>query len=255
MTDLFGKLTSTRPTSAQIREQQARGMQDLSIQRAQQTADAALAEPPIGTVTGWGGALDPPGGKWLLCNGRVLTLNEYPDLYNALGTTWNTGGEASSQFRIPDLRSRAIVGAGQGALLTNRPLASQFGTETHTLVTNEVPVHTHVASTDSPSHNHGGTLTDSHNHGGNTGGSSQSLVNTITVEGRTVQAGTGTSVAQVGGFSTIGHTNVINSDTHSHGINSVSHSHVITVDSVGGGAAHNNLPPSIALNQIIRVRL
>lgn len=41
---------------------------------------------------------------WLKCNGAVLVRTSYPRLFTAIGTTWNVGGESTSQFRLPDMR-------------------------------------------------------------------------------------------------------------------------------------------------------
>lgn len=45
--------------------------------------------------------------------------------------------------KLPDLRGRAIVGAGQGFGLTLRHLGTQFGAEKHTLTLAELPAHSH----------------------------------------------------------------------------------------------------------------
>lgn len=47
----------------------------------------------------------------------------------------------------PDARGRTVVGAGQGAGLTDRTLASVGGAETHTLTAPQMPAHTHSATT------------------------------------------------------------------------------------------------------------
>lgn len=45
---------------------------------------------------------------WLYCNGSVLNRASYPDLFAAIGTRWNTGGETSDQFRIPAVPGKVI---------------------------------------------------------------------------------------------------------------------------------------------------
>lgn len=44
----------------------------------------------------------------------------------------------------PDLRSRFVIGSGQGIGLTNRPIGSYGGEESHVLSLNEIPSHTHT---------------------------------------------------------------------------------------------------------------
>jgi microcystin-dependent protein len=41
---------------------------------------------------------------WLKCNGAVLVRASYQRLFDAIGTTHNTGSESSTQFRLPDMR-------------------------------------------------------------------------------------------------------------------------------------------------------
>lgn len=45
---------------------------------------------------------------WLYCAGAVLSRTSYPDLFGAIGTRWNTGGESGSQFRLPNLPGKVI---------------------------------------------------------------------------------------------------------------------------------------------------
>lgn len=46
-----------------------------------------------------------PPGRWILANGALLLrVGTYATLFGQIGTTWNTGGEDSDHFRIPDYR-------------------------------------------------------------------------------------------------------------------------------------------------------
>lgn len=55
----------------------------------------------VGTAVLWfGGAL--PGGL-LLANGAVVARADYPALFAVIGTSYNTGGESGTQFRLPNL--------------------------------------------------------------------------------------------------------------------------------------------------------
>jgi microcystin-dependent protein len=69
----------------------------------------------------------------------------YANLFNAIGTTWGAG-DGTTTFNVPDLRGRVPLSRGQGSGLTNRTLGSTGGAETHTLVTAEIPAHTHPAT-------------------------------------------------------------------------------------------------------------
>jgi microcystin-dependent protein len=99
----------------------------------------------IGTVKAYAGAVIPT--NWMLADGRALQRATYPELFAALGSTASPWGlPDSGSFSIPDLRSRMIVGSGQGAALSNRALASKGGEERHLLLANEsgVPAHAHT---------------------------------------------------------------------------------------------------------------
>lgn len=55
-----------------------------------------------------------PSPGWLKCNGAAVEKASYPRLFSAIGTTWNTGGETPSQFRLPDFRGEFLRGFNDG---------------------------------------------------------------------------------------------------------------------------------------------
>lgn len=66
---------------------------------------------PVGSVI-WHLATTAPT-LWLPCDGRLLDgsiTGPYYDLYDLIGTTYNTGGEAAGFFRLPDLRGMFVRG-------------------------------------------------------------------------------------------------------------------------------------------------
>lgn len=77
---------------------------------------AGVQPSPLGVVQMWAGSSVPEG--YVLCDGQALRATEYPELYKALGTTFNmaisTSGTKyttqSGYFRVPDLRGRFVVG-------------------------------------------------------------------------------------------------------------------------------------------------
>lgn len=77
---------------------------------------AGLRGTPLGVVEMWAGSTVPEG--YALCDGRSLAAADYPELYGALGTTFNRAVSASGtrystgagMFRLPDLRGRFVVG-------------------------------------------------------------------------------------------------------------------------------------------------
>lgn len=94
----------------------------------------------VGTVFAFASTTPPTG--CLLCNGGPVSRATFPDLFALLGTTYGAG-DGSTTFGIPDLRSRMIVGSGQGTGLTNRLLGASGGEETHVLVLAELAAHAH----------------------------------------------------------------------------------------------------------------
>ena len=56
----------------------------------------------------WNIQNDYPG--WLECDGRELSVNDYAILYSVLGNTY--GGTAGSTFKLPDYRSKKLMGTG-----------------------------------------------------------------------------------------------------------------------------------------------
>lgn len=97
---------------------------------------------PAGTII-MSAAVTEPGG-WLDCNGQTLVKGTigyvHYDLFLAIGYTY---GGSGANFNVPDMRGRVGVGLGQGAGLSNRPLADISGSETHTLTVAEIPGHRH----------------------------------------------------------------------------------------------------------------
>ena len=91
---------------------------------------------PVGTITMFGAERDPEG--WMRCDGRVLDRNTYGKLFAAIGTTY--GSTSTSNFRIPDIRGRGIVGSSEGS---QYPIGSRGGREGINLTINQMPAHTH----------------------------------------------------------------------------------------------------------------
>tara|TARA_A100001518_G_C1205273_1_gene48157 strand:- start:43 stop:621 length:579 start_codon:yes stop_codon:yes gene_type:complete len=93
---------------------------------------------PLGTVLPFAGATAPDG--FMLCDGAELFASEHADLFAVIGTVYGEG-EAPGSFKLPDLRGRAAIGAGQGVDLSDRVLGAMAGAETHQLTVDEMPEH------------------------------------------------------------------------------------------------------------------
>ncbi|WP_371346722.1 IPT/TIG domain-containing protein [Ancylobacter sp. IITR112] len=92
-------------------------------------------EPYIGAVSMFP---MPPGTGWFPCDGRQLSIQRYPALYAVIGTTY--GGDGKLTFNIPDLRGRAVIGAGADKDIA---LGHAGGTEMVVLSAGQLPQHTH----------------------------------------------------------------------------------------------------------------
>jgi len=94
----------------------------------------------IGDIRLFAGSFAPVG--WILCNGTLLSISEYDTVFAIIGTTY--GGDGVTTFAVPDLRGRLPVGQGNGPGLTPRVLGQTFGSESVTLLTTQIPLHTHT---------------------------------------------------------------------------------------------------------------
>jgi len=99
---------------------------------------------PIATAPAPTSGVSSTGGKWLVCNGQLVTRSTYAALFSVIGTTYGAG-DGSSNFALPDLRSRVAVGYNVDTITgrSTRAIALGSGTETHTLGNTEIPKHTH----------------------------------------------------------------------------------------------------------------
>ncbi len=214
---------NTRPSSAEVIRDTRRANQGPAIHDAQVTADAGLAQPPIGAGMEWYTPTPPPG--WLLQHGQEVSKLQYPDLFLVLGTTWNDGTESADGFRLPDRRGRAGVGSGDGgANLTTRTLTDRFGTELVTLTSLQMPEHGHAINVQSNTHRHGGDTYTNINY---------------------------TRTNALSGTYTLANDHSYSSDS----TNDDTHAHDASASRSGGDQPHQNLPPSIVVNFIIRATL
>jgi microcystin-dependent protein len=82
----------------------------------------------------------PPTG-WAFCNGQLLPISQNTALFSLLGTTY--GGDGKSTFALPDMQGNVPLHQGQGQGLSLYDLGQIGGSSTVTLLTSEIPVHSH----------------------------------------------------------------------------------------------------------------
>ncbi|WP_312345249.1 tail fiber protein [Stenotrophomonas acidaminiphila] len=82
---------------------------------------------------------------WALCNGQLLPINQNQALFSLLGTQY--GGNGTTNFALPDLRSRTPVGYASSVDPSWQPPPVQIGetggSENVTLLSTHLPAHTH----------------------------------------------------------------------------------------------------------------
>lgn len=185
----------------------------------------------IGQITMFAGGAAPD--NWLLCDGTVYPNTYFPLLAPILNNMY--GGVAGISNAVPDMRLKFPTGAQAG---TADP-GNTGGEATHVLTVPEMATHDHdvgVAITD-PGHPHD-IIDPSHRH-------------SVGVQAVSLQAATpGDDITGFGVVSTA------NTDSSTTGITIQSATTGITIAAYtalsGGGGSHNNLPPYLVLNFIIR---
>jgi microcystin-dependent protein len=170
-------------------------------------------DPILGEIRIFAGSFAPV--NWNFCDGSLLNLSEYEVLFTLINTTY--GGNGTTNFAVPDLRGRLPIGQRSGPGLTTRPLGLNGGTEAVTLTTAEIPAHSHLVKASMATT---ASVTNP---------SDSTYLGPVVVPGET---GYG-YVSNVAGA-----------------VNNVLDNSVIQ-PFVGGGQAHDNMMPSMAINFII----
>ncbi len=78
-----------------------------------------------------------------LCDGELLNISDYPDLFDIIGNTY--GGDGNHNFRLPDLRGRVALGSGTRDGLSYYRKGDTGGSAFIELSKDDMPSHTHTA--------------------------------------------------------------------------------------------------------------
>ena len=113
-----------------------------------------MADPFVAEIRIFGFQFAPRG--WAFCNGQILPISQNTALFSLLGTTY--GGNGQSTFALPDMQGNCAIHTGSsqpGPGLSVYYLGQMSGTQFVTLLTSEMPAHTHnmVAAPDQADNN------------------------------------------------------------------------------------------------------
>lgn len=206
------------------------------------------AQPPVPTVPA--GLIEPFSGStvpagFLLCDGSAVSRSDYAALFEVIGTTFGAG-DGSTTFNLPDLGGRVPLGVSQG-----HALGTTGGSETVTLTESELPAHTHEV----PQHGHADTI------GATTPAFSHSITQPVFKYNKPNTGGQGGTLsgptASYNSTNTATATRSTNVAVSAHAAaactmsGSVSNAATFDSNTEGGGLAHNNMQPFIAMTYII----
>ncbi|RIX50714.1 phage tail protein [Paenibacillus nanensis] len=99
-----------------------------------------MADAYIGEIRIFAGNFAPKG--WALCNGQLMSIAQNTALFSILGVQY--GGDGKTTFALPNLMGSATMNQGSGAGLTPRSMGQKVGSSAVTLLTNQIPSHTHI---------------------------------------------------------------------------------------------------------------
>lgn len=95
-------------------------------------------EPVMGQIMPFAGTMIPR--NWALCNGALLSIQQYQALFSLLGTYY--GGDGMRTFALPDLRGRAILGSSGGT--GQYPAGMTSGSVMVNMTGLQLPQHNHM---------------------------------------------------------------------------------------------------------------
>lgn len=122
-------------TNVENRVFQERSLTKADVTKAAADLSAAMAALiPVGAIFPFVGGQAPTG--FALCNGQTLDRAQYADLFRLIGTKYGTTN--TSNFKVPDLSGRFLVGVGTGY-----SLGDTGGSQTVALTAAQMPVHNH----------------------------------------------------------------------------------------------------------------
>src|SRR5580700_1792642 len=98
-----------------------------------------MAAPFVAEIRPWACNFAPIG--WAMCQGQILPISQYTALFSLIGTYY--GGNGTSNFQLPDLRSRVPMKYGTDPTGNTYVIGEEAGEETITISSQQMPIHTH----------------------------------------------------------------------------------------------------------------
>lgn len=199
---------------------------------------------PVGAIIPFTGSTVPEG--WLLCDGSAVSRTDYSELFDVIGTTYGAG-DGSTTFALPSLTDRAALGVSSGYAL-----ASTGGAETVTIDAAKMPDHYHVI----PEHGHANTIAIKTPQLSHT--ITQPVMKYTRLDGAVANGGGGSQVTRYNSTSSKSMSKSTGVGVADHAATactmsgSITDCAAMTSGSKGGGGAHNNMMPYLALAYIIR---
>ena len=241
---------------------------DNTMQSLAQAVEALVDQIlPAGTLAPTARGTAPTG--WALCEGQVVAqAGTYAALFAAIGAAYNTGGEGAGNFRLPNMKGKVPVGR-DAAQTEFDTLGEAVGAKTVALTnTAQLPAHTHTDGTlASAAHAHGTNLavqpSGDHTHVPGTPGYmfvvANGNISTHEVSSVTSPGGLRVPFLSTGSaFSNNNSTAGANSGEHAHALSGgvlADGPHDVSgaTGSVGSGAAHDNIQPSLVVNYMVKL--
>jgi microcystin-dependent protein len=93
-----------------------------------------MSDPYLSEIRMFGFGFAPKG--WQMCNGQTLPINQYQALFALIGTYY--GGNGSTNFMLPNLQGSVPMHSGNNVVL-----GEKAGVTSVTLITQQIPTHTH----------------------------------------------------------------------------------------------------------------
>lgn len=168
---------------------------------------------------------------WAFCSGQQIPVQQNQALFALLSNQF--GGNGTTNFNLPDLRGRCMIGQGAGPNLTHRVVGQSAGTENSQLSLTNIPPHNHTATI-------GGTAAASFKMSGDLGDIDDptGAMFAKIKSGANLQKGYDKTPSTVVTMSP----DSVTLDTSKL---------AVSISNTGSGAQFNNMPPFVVINYII----